>query len=135
MVRARIDVVDAGMPLDFSDTRFDVMIKSLAASLEGCEGQVLEFFQLQSRGFQEFKLQCNFLVNTLSPAANERLLRYNKTLELVRVLRRDMCHLDPVFCFTPNPDALHLGCTLRVQYIMHCLIPLLCYCLAEGTFW
>lgn len=56
MVRARIDVVDAGMPLDFSDTRFDVMEKSLVASLEGCEGQVLEFSQLQSKGFQEFKL-------------------------------------------------------------------------------
>lgn len=86
MVRARIDVVDAGMPLDFSETRFDVMIESLAASLEGCEGQVLEFSQLQSKGFQVFKLQCNFLVDTLLPAANERLLRYNKTLELVKDL-------------------------------------------------
>jgi hypothetical protein len=86
MVRARIDVVDVGMPLDFSETRFDVMIESLAASLEECEGQVLEFSQLQSKGFQVFKLQCNFLVDTLSPAANERLLRYNKTLELVKDL-------------------------------------------------
>jgi len=65
MVRARIDLVDAGMPLDFSETRFDIMIDSLSASLEGCKTQVLEVSQL--RGFEVFNFQCEFLVDCIIP--------------------------------------------------------------------
>ena len=86
MVRDRIYLVNEGVPLDFSETRFDVMIESLAASLDGCELQVLEFSRLQSKGFEVFNFQCGFVVETLSPSANERLHRYKEALELVKKL-------------------------------------------------
>lgn len=84
MVRARIDLVDAGMPLDFSETSFDVMVESLTASLEGCETQVLEISQLGE--FEVFNLQCGFLMETLLPPAKERLGRYNVILSVVQKL-------------------------------------------------
>lgn len=86
VVRDRIDLVMVAMPLDFSGTRFDVMTESLAASLEGCELQVLEFSQLQCQGFEVFKLQCDFVVETLSPSTKERLQGYKNFLEKVKSL-------------------------------------------------
>lgn len=86
IVQARIDVVDAGMPLEFSDTRFEDMVESLTASLQGCGSQVDEISQLQLNGFQVFNLQCNCLVDTLLPTARDRLARYNKLLGLVTQL-------------------------------------------------
>lgn len=86
-VRANIDMVDEGIPLDFSETRFDIMTESLTASLEGVERQVAEISRLHSCGsIQVFNLQCSFLVETLSLTVHERLHRYNETLKLVQDL-------------------------------------------------
>lgn len=83
-VRANIDMVDEGIPLDFSETRFEIMTESLVASVEGVESQVAEFSRL--RNIQVFNLECGFLVETLSPTVHERLQRYNKTLLEVKAL-------------------------------------------------
>ncbi|KAG0563827.1 hypothetical protein KC19_8G062200 [Ceratodon purpureus] len=86
-VRANIDMVDEGIPLDFSETRFDIMIESLTASLEGVEGQVEEFSRLHSCGsIKVFNLLCGYVVDTLSLAIHDRLRRYKETLELAMKL-------------------------------------------------
>lgn len=85
-VRAKIDLVDAGMPLDFSETRFDDMTESLTASLGGCDMQIMEISKLHSCGFKVFNLECDFLVETLLPTAKERLSRYNVIRGLVQHL-------------------------------------------------
>ena len=86
-VRSNIDKVDSGIPLDFSETRFDIMVESLTASLEGVERQVAEFTRLNSCGsIQVFNLQCRFVVEKFSLTVDDRLQRYNETLRLVQDL-------------------------------------------------
>jgi hypothetical protein len=87
-LRANIDMVDEGIPLDFSGTRLEIMTESFTASLDGVKGQVAEFSRLQSSGsIQVFKLQCGFVVETLSVTVHDRLRRYDETLQLLQELK------------------------------------------------
>lgn len=86
-IRTNIDRVDEGIPLDFSETRFEIMTESLIRSVEGVEEQVATLSSLHFHGnIQVFNLECGFVVETLSLTIHERLRRYHETLHVVQEL-------------------------------------------------
>jgi len=90
-IRTNIDLVDEGIPLDFTETRFETLTESLTASVEGVEAQVAEFSRMHFHGnIQVFNLECGFLVETLLRTVHDRLRQYNDTLRVVQDLEVEL---------------------------------------------